>query len=179
MVGLSQSAPAVGWGSPLHDWLASLNRIVCARCPNRSYRYGARGMHYLLRQYSPDYYTYNSVLKNTYSRCHKDACVQISIGNIEWLLRYNGVSQTCFSSEKESFHWEGGGGGTRSENRSGCAACRWKLDPKNRGKIGIWSQKRSNSARIGIPPQDLFGVGGWEKVPPKDWVESISSNIAA
>ena len=30
---------------------------------------------------------YNSVVKNTYSRCHKDACIQISIGNTEWLLR--------------------------------------------------------------------------------------------
>ena len=30
-------------------------------------RYGARGMHYhiLLRQYNQNYYTYNSVVKNT------------------------------------------------------------------------------------------------------------------
>ena len=61
---------------------------------NRGYRYGARGMHYriLLRQYSQNYYTYNSVVKTIYSPCHKDACVQILIGNNEWLLRYKGVS---------------------------------------------------------------------------------------
>ena len=86
IVGLSQSAPTVGWGSPLHAWLASVNWIGCPRYLNRGYRYGARGMHYhiLLRQYSQNYYTYNSVVQNTYSPCHKDACVQISIGNTEW-----------------------------------------------------------------------------------------------
>ena len=85
IVGLSQSAPAVGWGSPPHAWLASVNWIGCARYLNRGYRYGARGMHYLilLRQYSQNYYTYNSVVKNTYSPCHKDTCVQISTGNTE------------------------------------------------------------------------------------------------
>ena len=94
IVGLSQSAPAVGWGSPLHAWLASVNWIGGARCLNRRYRYGARGMHYhiLLRQYSQNCYTYNSVVKNAYSPCHKDACIKISIGNTEWLLRYKGVS---------------------------------------------------------------------------------------
>ena len=58
IVGLSQSAPAVGWGSPLHAWLASVNWIGGARCLNRRYRYGARGMHYhiLLRQYSQSCY---------------------------------------------------------------------------------------------------------------------------
>ena len=30
IVGLSQSAPAVGWGSPFHAWLASVNWIGCA-----------------------------------------------------------------------------------------------------------------------------------------------------
>ena len=61
---------------------------------NRGYCYGARGMHYhiLLRQYSQNYYTYNSVVKKTYSPSHNDACGQISIGNTEWLLRYKGVS---------------------------------------------------------------------------------------
>ena len=61
---------------------------------NRRYRYGARSMHYhiLLRQYNQNCYTYNSVVKNTYSPSHKDACVQISIENTEWLLRYKGVS---------------------------------------------------------------------------------------
>ena len=48
IVGLSQSAPSVGWESPLHAWLASVNWIGCARCPNRHYRYGARGMHYCI-----------------------------------------------------------------------------------------------------------------------------------
>ena len=62
IVGLSQSAPAVGWGSPLNAWLASVNWISCTRYLNRGYRYG---MHYhiLLRQYSQNYYTYNSVVK--------------------------------------------------------------------------------------------------------------------
>ena len=94
IVGLSQSAPAMGWGSPLHAWLASVNWIGGARCLNRHYRRGARGMHYhiLLRQYSQNCYTYNSVVKNTYSPYHKDACINISIGNTEWLLRYKGVS---------------------------------------------------------------------------------------
>ena len=45
IVGLSQSAPAVGWGSQLHAWLASVNWIGGAHCLNRRYRYGARGMH--------------------------------------------------------------------------------------------------------------------------------------
>ena len=54
IVGLGQSAPAVGWGSLLHAWLASVNWISGARCLNRRYPYGACGMHYhiLLRQYS-------------------------------------------------------------------------------------------------------------------------------
>ena len=108
IVGLSQSAPAVGWGSPLHAWQALVNWIGCARYLNRGYRYGARGMHYhiLLRPCSKNYYTYNNVVKNTYSPCHKDACVKISIGNTEWLLRYKGVSSTCFSGEKACFHQE-------------------------------------------------------------------------
>ena len=85
VVGLSLSAPAVGWGSRLHAWLASVNRIGCACCPNTRYCYGARGVHYhiLLRQYSQKYYTCNNVVTTTYSRCHKGACVQISIGNTE------------------------------------------------------------------------------------------------
>ena len=94
IVGLSQSAPAVGWGSPLHAWLASVNWISGARCLNRRYHYGARGMHnhILLRLYSQNCCTYNSVVKNIYSHCHKGACVQISIRNTEWLPRYKGVS---------------------------------------------------------------------------------------
>ena len=91
-VGANQ-CPTVGWGSPLHAWLASLNRIVCACCPNRRYGYVACGMHYhiLLQQYSPNYYTYNIVVNNSYNLCHRDACVQISIRNNEWLLHYKGV----------------------------------------------------------------------------------------
>ena len=91
---LSQSAPAVGWGNPLRARLASVNWIGGARCLNKRYCYGAHGMHYhiLLQQHSQNCYTYNSVANNTYSPCHKDACVQISIGNTEWLLLYKGVS---------------------------------------------------------------------------------------
>ena len=72
-------------------WVASVNWIDCL---NRRYRYGALGMHYhiLLRLYSQNCYTYNSMVKDAYSPCHKDACVQISIGNTEWFLRYKGVS---------------------------------------------------------------------------------------
>ena len=91
---MSQSAPAVGWGSPLHAWLASVNWIGGARCLSRRYGYGARGMHYyiLLRRYRQNCYTYNNVVKNNYSPSHKDAGVQISISNTEWLLRHKGVS---------------------------------------------------------------------------------------
>ena len=108
IVGLNQSAPAVSWGSPLHAWLASVNWIGCTRYLNRGYRYRARGMHYhiLLRQYSQNCYSYNSVVKNTHSPCHKDTCVQISIENTKWLLRHKGVSLTCFSGEKACFHRE-------------------------------------------------------------------------
>ena len=86
IVGLSQLAPAVGWGNPFHAWLASVNWIGGARCLNRPYRYGARGMHYhiLLRQYSQNCYTYNSVVKKAYSPGHKDAFIKILIGNTEW-----------------------------------------------------------------------------------------------
>ena len=108
IVNFSQSALAVGWGSPLHAWLASVNLVCGARCLNRPYRYGARGTHYhiLLRQYSQNCYTYNSVVKNTYSRCHKDAYVQISMKNSERLLYYKGVSLNMFSGEMASFHRE-------------------------------------------------------------------------
>ena len=73
----------VGWESPLHAWLASVNRIGCAHCTNRRYRSWAHGMHYhiLLRQCSQNCYTDNGVVRNTYSRYHKDASVQISIPN--------------------------------------------------------------------------------------------------
>ena len=105
IVGLSQSAPAMGWGSLLHAWLASVNWIGGARCLNRHYRYGARDMHYhiLLRQYSQNYYTYKSVVKSTYSPSHKDARVQISIGNTERLLRYKGVSKHVLVARRHVF----------------------------------------------------------------------------
>ena len=82
---LSQSALAMGWGSPIHAWLASVNWISCARHLNIGYRYGARNMHYhiLFRQYSHTYYTYNNVVKNICSPCHKDTCAQIWTGNPE------------------------------------------------------------------------------------------------
>ena len=48
--------PAVGWGNPLNAWLASVNWMLCAHCPNTRYRYGACGMYnpILLRQHSPN-----------------------------------------------------------------------------------------------------------------------------
>ena len=65
-------------------------------------------------------------------------------------------------------------GGTRSENWWGCAAGRWKLDPTRSREKWNLAPKRSNSVRIGSfnTPKDRFGVGGWEKIPPKDRVKS-------
>ena len=65
-------------------------------------------------------------------------------------------------------------GGTRSENWWGCAAGHWKLDPKrSREKLNL-GPKRSNPVRIGSfnTPKDRFGVGGGEKIPQKDRVQS-------
>ena len=62
--------------------------------------------------------------ENTYSPCHKDACVQTSIENTEWLLRYKGVSYTCFRGEKASFHREFWLGET-------------PLGPSSRPRIGV------------------------------------------
>ena len=62
---------------------------------------------------------------------------------------------------------------TISENWWGCAAGRWKLVPKrSREKWNL--RPRSNCVRIGSSntPKDSFGVGGWEKVPQKDRVQS-------
>ena len=88
--------------------------------------------HILLRRYSQNCYTYNNVVKNTYSPCHKDACVQISIGNTEWLLRYKGVSYTCFRGEKASFHREFWLGET-------------PLGPSSRPRIDGLEQEKCNS----------------------------------
>ena len=69
------------------------------------------------------------------------------------------------------------GGGTRSENWWGCAAGRWKLDPKRSREKWNLGPKRSNSLRIGSfnTPKDRFGVGGWEKIPQKDRARSCQS----
>ena len=71
--------------------------------PNTHYGFEAHIMynHILLPQYGQNYYTYNNVVKNTYSQCHRDACVKILRGIKEHLLRFKGVSQTCFSIEHE------------------------------------------------------------------------------
>ena len=68
-------------------------------------------------------------------------------------------------------------GGTRSENWWGCAAGRWKLDPKRSREKWNLGPKRSNSLRIGSfnTPKDRFGVGGWEKIPQKDRARSCQS----
>ena len=69
------------------------------------------------------------------------------------------------------------GGGTRPENWWGCAAGRWKLDPKrSRKKLNLWP-KRSIFVKIGsfCTPKDSFAVGGWEKVPQKDRARSCQS----
>ena len=68
-------------------------------------------------------------------------------------------------------------GGTRSENWWGCAAGRWKLDPKRSREKWNLGPKRSNYLRIGSfnTPKDRFGVGGWEKIPKKDRARSCQS----
>ena len=69
------------------------------------------------------------------------------------------------------------GGGTRSQKWWGCAAGRWKLDPKRSREKWNLGPKRSNSVRIGSfnTPKDHFGVGGWEKIPQKDRARSCQS----
>ena len=69
------------------------------------------------------------------------------------------------------------GGGTRPENWWGCAAGRWKLDPKRSRKKMNLGPKRSIFVKIGsfCTPKDSFAVGGWEKVPQKDRARSCQS----
>ena len=71
----------------------------------------------------------------------------------------------------------GPGGGTRPENWWGCAAGRWKLDPKRSRKKLNLGPKRSIFVKIGsfCTPKDSFAVGGWEKVPQKDRARSCQS----
>ena len=61
------------------------------------------------------------------------------------------------------------GGGTRPENWWGCAAGRWKLDPKRSRKKLNLGPKRSIFVKIGsfCTPKDSFAVCGWEKYPKK------------
>ena len=71
-----QISTRLGLGKPF-SCLTSLGESnwLCSLPESRGYRYGARGMHFhiLLRQYSQSYLSYNRVVKNTNSRCHKDA----------------------------------------------------------------------------------------------------------
>ena len=75
------------------------------------------------------------------------------------------------------WHRRDPGGGTRSEKWWGCAAGRWKLDPKRSREKWNLGPKRSNSVRIGSynTTKDRFGVGGWEKIPQKDRARSCQS----
>ena len=68
-------------------------------------------------------------------------------------------------------------GGTRSEKWWGCAAGRWKLDPKRSREKWNLGPKISNSVWIGSfnTPKDRFGVGGWDKIPQKDRARSCQS----
>ena len=68
-------------------------------------------------------------------------------------------------------------GGTRSEKWWGCAAGRWKLDPKRSREKWNLGPKRSYSVRIGSfnTTKDRFGVGGWEKIPQKYRARSCQS----
>ena len=45
IVDLSQLTFALGWGCPLHAWLATVNLITWARSPNTRKSYKVRGMH--------------------------------------------------------------------------------------------------------------------------------------
>ena len=65
----------------------------------------------------------------------------------------------------------------RPENWWGCAAGRWKLDPKRSRKKLNLGPKRSIFVKIGsfCIPKDSFAVGGWEKVPQKDRARSCQS----
>ena len=85
------------------------------------------------------------------------------------------VQSVCLSVCPSVCHTPGGG--TRSENWWGCAAGRWKLDPKRSREKWNLGPKRSNSLRIGSfnTPKDRFGVGGWEKIPQKDRARSCQS----
>ena len=101
IVGFSQSAPAVCWGSA-HFMLVQprwIELVVLVAWIN-AIAMGpmACTTTYFLRQYSQNYY------EKDYSRCHKDACVQISIGNTKCLLGYKGASYSCSSSEKACLH---------------------------------------------------------------------------
>ena len=90
----------------------------------------------------------------------------------------SGERFVVYSTEKRSQMCEiHRGGGTRSENWWGCAAGRWKLDPKRSREKWNLGPKRSNSLRIGSfnTPKDRFGVGGWEKIPQKDRARSCQS----
>ena len=80
------------------------------------------------------------------------------------------VKHTC--TWVSELGYDPGGGG--SENWWGCAAGHWKFDPKRSREKGNLGPKRSNSVRIGSfsTPKDRFDIGGWEKVPQKDRVQS-------
>ena len=98
---------------------------------------------------------YNSVVKNAYSQCHKDACVLISYGNTEWLLPYTGISYTCFSSKKACFHQE-----------------HW-LGKSSRPRIGTQSQQNMLTVHIYC---DILCFRSWESYYLKQilWQPRIS-----
>ena len=95
------------------------------------------------------------------------------INFLAWMQRI--ISLVCFANN--AIHTWPPGGGTRSENWWGCAAGRWKLDPKRSREKWNLGPKRSNSLRIGSfnTPKDRFGVGGWKKIPQKDRARSCQS----
>ena len=68
-------------------------------------------------------------------------------------------------------------GGYSAWKLMGCAAGRWKLDPKRSRKKLNLGPKRSIFVKIGsfYTPKDSFAVGGWEKVPQKDRARSCQS----
>ena len=108
---------------------------------------------------------------------HLDELQEAEKYPIRWSCSNRQVSlyQGCFP--RAGVPGGGGGGGTRSENWWGCAAGRWKLDPKRSREKWNLGPKRSNSLRIGSfnTPKDRFGVGGWEKIPQKDRARSCQS----
>ena len=92
-------------------------------------------------------------------------------------IKRGGITTNLTLQNHGGYVTDPGGGGTRPENWWGCAAGRWKLDPKRSRKKLNLGPKISIFVKIGsfCTPKDSFAVGGWEKVPQKDRARSCQS----